>query len=606
MSRRSRAATAAIAAALLLLPASAAGTRSPWRLPPEGTCLTPQAPDGVEPPCNPALARSEWATAHRASHESGSSPYPGPRPTDTVDRTHVELPGVVSATFPVFSGPDRSGKRVVWANTNGPFSVVKTTLDGTLVDTWTEPADDGRAPTFPTDQTATNVYNALDADDHYLLASGTGVVVWGDSVPGDHSSPIKLLKRFQLPPRAQCRAPDPIVGLSVLPDGTVALATKNGVVATVPRDPAKMTDANVHALRLDPRCDDPSVPTDELEENSNSIGSDDRGGIYVVTNRAQYRVNWNGRTLKKAWDAEYLRGREAGAYTSSTRTPGSGASPDIVQAGPGSDRFVVITDGQPLVHLVYMWTDRIPRDWKPVRPGASRRIACEVPVDFGRPDATSTSDEQSVLTRGYASVVVNNTVPNEDLIKLLPGLTRTTANLVLGPAGTAASGIERIDWDPVTRSCRTVWANPEASIPNAVPSLSSATNLVYGISNRDGVWGLQGVSFSSGRRALWVPAGPQGTENSFFAMTTVGPSGTVWTGTPFGMSIYRPREPAAAPPLACRDVTPPRILGPRRVTDRACGKRAPRPHVVVRASPHRIRVTATDAGANTAKRTFRR
>lgn len=630
--------TALLAVSAAVAPSASAERRSPTRLPAEGACLTPLAPDGAEPPCNPALAPSEWATAHRASHESGSSPYPGPRPGDEVERTHVELPGLVAATFPVFSGPDAKGERVAWANTNGPFSVVKTALDGTLIDTWTEPGDDGRPPTIPTDQTATNVYNAVDRDGNYLLASGTGILVFGNSVPGDNRSPIKLLKRFELPARAQCRAPDAIVGLSVMPDGTVALGTKNGVVATVPRQPQRMTDGNVHALRLDPRCDDASVPTDQIEENSNSIASDDRGGIYVVTNRAQYRVNWNGHALRKAWEAEYLRGREAGAYTSSTRTPGSGASPDVVQSGPGSDRFVVITDGQPLVHLVYLWADRIPRDWKPVRPGASRRIACEVPVDFGRPDATKTSDEQSVLTRGYSSVVVDNTVPNEDLVKLLPGLTRTTANLVLGPFGTAASGIERIDWNPRTRTCEPVWANAEASIPNAVPSLSSTTGLVYGISNRDGSWGLQGVDFASGRRSLWVPAGPQGTENSFFAMTTVGPAGTIWTGTPFGLSIYRPRRPAAPPVLGCADVTPPRVRGVRvarvgggsrvrvraRVTDRACGRpsalrtvavrlgsrravrvrvRAGRALATLRAGGRRrplVRVVANDAGANRA------
>src|SRR4051794_23068528 len=90
--------------ALLVAAAPAAAA-----LKPEGTCLTPKAADGLEPPCNPALAPSEWPTSHRASHESGSSPYPGPRPGERVDIKHVVLPGVVSATFPTFSGPDRNG-----------------------------------------------------------------------------------------------------------------------------------------------------------------------------------------------------------------------------------------------------------------------------------------------------------------------------------------------------------------------------------------------------------------------------------------------------------------------------------------------------------------
>ena len=257
---------------------------------------------------------------------------------------------------------------MAWVTTNGAFSVSKTDLGGRVIDSWTE-SRDGGSPTFPTDQTATNVYNAVDADGNYLLASGTSLAVFGDAVAGDHTSGVKLLKTFALPAAAQCRGPDPIVGLTLLPDGTVALGTKNGVVATVPRQPARMSAANVRALRVDRRCDDPAVPTEQIEENSNSISADDRGGIYLATNRAQYRVDSDGRTLSKRWEAEYLRGRTAGAFTSSTRTPGTGASPDVVQAGPGSDRFVVITDGRPLMRLVYLWADDIPKDWKPIRPG---------------------------------------------------------------------------------------------------------------------------------------------------------------------------------------------------------------------------------------------
>ena len=593
---------------LLLLPVPAAHAD----LVPEGVCLTPAAADGFEPPCNPALADSEWPTSHRASHESGSSPYPAPRPGVEIEHTHVALPGLVAATFPTFSARDRNGLQVMWANVNAPFSVVKTDLRGWIIDTWDELSDEGRQPTVPTDQTATNVYNAVDRDGNYLLASGTGIAVWGNSVPGDNASPIKLLNRYQLPAFAQCRAPDPIVGLSVLPDGMVALATKNGVVAVVPRRPGRQKDAEVRAVRLDPRCDDPSVPEDELEENSNSIASDVDGGIYVVTNRAQYRVDWNGKRLRKRWATEYKRGRTAGAYTSSTRTAGSGQSPDVVSAGPGTEKFIVIGDGQPLMHLLYIRA----------KDGS---IACEVPVDFGRPGLQKSSSEQSILTRGYASIVTDNTVPNEEVIRQLPAAGSAAVNLFLGAEGTVAKGVERIDWDPKARRCVTRWANPEASVPNAVPSMSSATGLVYGIANRSGVWGLQGLDFETGEPSLWAPAGPQMTENSFFAMTTVGPEDTIWTGTPFGLSIYRSKTPMTPPGKACFDVEAPVIERARlrrrvvsaRVRDTACGKRAAAPRVTVggrrlrvrdgrvRAVVRRrgvVRLTAVDAAGNRAIR----
>lgn len=174
-------------------------------------------------------------------------------------------------------------------------------------------------------------------------------------------------------------------------------------------------------------------------------------------------------------------------------------------------------------------------------------VACDVPVDFGRPEDSTSSSEQSILTRGYASIVTDNTVPNEEVIRRLPGAAKTLTNLFLGPEGTAAKGIERIDFDPKAGRCVVRRANPEASVPNAVPSMSSATGLVYGIANKDGVWGLQGIDFDTGKESLFVPPSPDATENSFFAMTTDGPGDSIWTGTPSGLSIYRSKVPARAP-----------------------------------------------------------
>ena len=102
-----------------------------------------------------------------------------------------------------------------------------------------------------------------------------------------------------------------------------------------------------------------------------------------------------------------------------------------------------------------MWRDRIPEDWQPIAPGKDRRIACEVPVTFGDPAATSSSSEQSVLTSGYASLVVNNKLKNEAAFAGLPPAQRQIAAALAGQDPlNAPYGMERIDWDPATRTCK--------------------------------------------------------------------------------------------------------------------------------------------------------
>jgi hypothetical protein len=39
-------------------------------------------------------------------------------------------------------------------------------------------------------------------------------------------------------------------------------------------------------------------------------------------------------------------------------------------------------------------------------------------------------------------------VPDEEVIRVLPGLAKTALNIFLGAEGTVAKGVERIDWDP--------------------------------------------------------------------------------------------------------------------------------------------------------------
>jgi len=314
-----------------------------------------------------------------------------------------------------------------------------------------------------------------------------------------------------------------------------------------------------------------SCASKDAHRISNNIAVDEDGGIYIVTSREMFRLQWDGRNLSQSWQASYEAG--AGSLSALRIGPGSGSTPSLMGTGADEDRFVVFTDGQELMHLVLMWRDEIPSDWEPITPGRDRRIACEFPIRFGDPSQETSLSEQSVLVRGYASILVNNLLQNEPPLwkKLPPTVGGLFAVLSGNNLDRAPYGIERVDWDPVTRTCAQVWANPEISVPNGIPTMSEPTGLIYAIGQQEGGWGLAMIDFSTGEleqfvgsrqkecslaafeqinslpyRAIMMPVlalNPDDCENSFFAATEIGPDGTIYTGTLLGVSKFTPSSP---------------------------------------------------------------
>ena len=139
-----------------------------------------------------------------------------------------------------------------------------------------------------------------------------------------------------------------------------------------------------------------------------------------------------------------------------------------------------ITDGQNLMNLVLFWRDDIPADWEPIAPGKDRRIACEIPIRFGVPDVTESCSEQSVAVRGYSAVVVNDLLRdptiNEPSESPFAAIAQNLVSALEGgiPAK-APIGFERVDWDPESQTCASIWANTTVSVPNGIPSISEAS-----------------------------------------------------------------------------------------------------------------------------------
>ena len=330
-----------------------------------------------------------------------------------------------------------------------------------------------------------------------------------------------------------------------------------------------MSDANLRTISFNgSKCADASVKPEDLEEVSNSIAADETGGIYIVTSKRMRRVNHDARRnrLTSAWSAKY----SAGTGQSEIRLGrGSGSTPTVMGTGR-QDKFVVITDGQDLMHVDLFWANRVPSDWKGLGKGRDRRLACEYPVRFGDPNAKFSLSEQSVTVRGYATFHVNNYLHYDFPANVTGVLRFGLAALRGGDPKAAPKGAERIDWNPRTRRCRSVWSNRTVSIPNGIPSMSTATNTAYGMAQANGAWGVAGLDWSTGRQRFFARATPaacsqlardylqkggvlavfdpvlkelpRSCENSFYAATEVGPGGTVYTGTFLGMTIYRPRR----------------------------------------------------------------
>ncbi|MDH3817161.1 MAG: hypothetical protein OES21_01025 [Myxococcales bacterium] len=526
-------------------------------------CTTPLAPN--EPLCSTAFGDTVWAGSHRASYAQGSSALPGPADSQTSKSEHLVLEGAGIPVIASFSRPYEDGGRAVWSTILGADSAIVKIDHETfeIIDTYVPGDREEDPPEF--ELGLSGAYAAIDAQNRFIAGRTNFVSFFGDSVEGDRSSNIELKKRIFLPPEAFCNDDDVIAGMSLTYDGHLAFATELGNLFVIPADVDPDDLGEVPVVSTNENC--ATADAADLEIVSNSIAVDEAGGIYLLTSAAMYRFNWDGSTLSMVWRAAYDSAEDV---PSPIRLgPGSGSTPSLMGTKADDDHFVVITDGRALMNLVLFWRDEVPDDWEAIAPGKDRRIACEIPVDFGT-GATEAISEQSVAVRGYAAIVVNDLLTNPTINPpSMSPLAAAAQNLVSALEGgipeKAPFGLERIDWDAETRTCSTVWANPEISVPNGIPSISEASGLVYGAGQRDGQWGLEGLDFATGESRVWVEAGPgtcpmdsggllpllpgvgdvleqvpDSCENSVYAATTVGPDGMVYQGTLNGMTRYVP------------------------------------------------------------------
>jgi len=504
-------------------------------------------PHRESPPPNPFLADSSWSVAHSNSYSQASTPWAGPI-WGISEQEEDFLPNPNTGVF-LFSGPYPDGSRAIWIQ--GPTRLSKIDPNGVkmrLID-----SVETKPPLWPRDMNMdtigrmsnrvfskllahvkTNadierregeapygidgVYIVLDHEGTLFQSIGQEIIAYGDAIPGDRLSKIIVKRRFQIPAKQLTRPWDRIIGMGMTYDGRIAFVTNYATVGVVDRD---FEEAQF-------------VQLGEAEYVFNSLATDEEGGIYIVTHERVHRVQWTGERLSLdakdgAWSAAYETGwSDAGKWAE-----GTGATPTLMGSGDG-DKFLVIPDGQQLMHVVLFWRGEIPEDWEQLPGTKDRRIAAQAPITFGR-DAPETSwTENSVLVRGYGIFIANNQM------KEYEGLSGAQRIVMAGEPEHAPYGIEKFEWDPATRTLRSIWANAEVSLPTSTPAMSSATNLIYGAGQRDGVWSLEAIDWSSGESTFHYLLGNRVRHNSGMSTVAVGPDGAIYYGTFLGLIRIRP------------------------------------------------------------------
>lgn len=485
---------------------------------------TASSPANAALPTNPWLADSPWPVTHQHPYAQAASPLPGPAAAARLGSPQWVDTGLINITL-AMSPRYRDGNRVYWgSNVTSVYKLAVVNGKLTKLATLAKPGNALGALATPT----SGAYTVVDIENTFYTVQGTTLLAYRDG--GTLTSAIALARRITLPEDIAA-GDDAIVGINLLWDGNIAFATRDGKAGVIRRDFTQVQGVTLGAGD---------------EEVSNSIATDEQGGIYVVSSKAMYRVQWTGSAVSLAehtgaWRAEYNAG-SAGAGGGRLGA-GSGSTPTLM--GTAGQKFVVITDGARVANLVLFWRDAIPADWQPVAAGKDRRIAAEMPVNFGNAARAETKSEQSVLVSGYGAVVVSNDYRNVERISGSTGypvidqlangvIVFNSSNPLVQPWG-----VQKFQWDTTTRTLRSSWVRNDVSCPNAIPVMSEATNRFYCVGAHLGSWTIESLDWTSGGIHFRKYIGVLPRWNSFYASTQLTGDGGIVYGS-FNGAVYLP------------------------------------------------------------------
>ncbi len=498
------------------------------------------------PPRNPFLADSSYPLGHGDSAQQDALPIPGPEnPGTNLEPSEIQYAPVGPAHFGAYtSGPYPDGRRVMWSN--GLDRIVKVDFDTFEIlatywipgaRKWTEAeadasiarldkSNEGIAAIWHAFRDASklrdlsSVYTVLDASNTYFIANKDGsIAAYADADPNDPASAIVQTATFKLPPEVTGLT----MGMNMTFDGWLIVPTEHGYVVAISRD---LKEHRVIRMQHSEGAEEKTTRPTGHGWVRNGVAIDTEGGLYIASQAHMHKVVWTGDHLSTdpaegAWTAAYLN----------DWGHGSGATPSLMGFGE-EDRFVVITDGQPLMNVVLFWRDAIPKDWKPLPGAPDRRIAGMAPANMGDPELTEIQSEQSVIVADYGALVVNNISPNPPWY--IPERARTLLISYLGSSPHYQPfGVQKFEWDPQTRQLREAWVNRGVSSPSCVPIVSYPSDRVYLIGARENRWTLEALDWRDGQSAFHTVIGGQ-RYNPLFSGTIIDEASRIHYSTPWG------------------------------------------------------------------------
>lgn len=472
----------------------------------------------ADPPRNPFLANSPWPMSHRNTYNQASSPLAGPAAataTDAEPQTTSASPRFLTqCPVPitlVYGEKNAKGHFSIWGNCKE--KVFKIDSNGGA---WTSSVS-----VFKGDSPARHIsgaYTLVDSDNVYFMPYGHYLLGYAEKEKGEPSSAIELVKSFEIPETQLITDSEDIVGLNLTYDGWLAAITRYNLLVLINR----ATGDSV-TLRLSNSKD---------EEVSNSLAVDEDGGIYALSDRALYRVQWDAKshTLSQTWSAPYPK---TTAAMPGRLGVGSGTTPTLMGTG-SDDKLVVIADGQEKMQLLAFWRNSIPKNVKPLS-GFDPQVAGAIGIDFGYPGITRSITEQSVLVSGSGAVVVNNDYGNRKTGHLYNLVTILNSN----KKGIAPYGIQKFDWDNSLHQWKEAWHSPALSAPNGIPCMSRSTGLIYYVGQFEENWTFEAVNWLTGDLAFRKILGKDRTYNSFYAATEIGYDGALLSGSYGGAMLLK-------------------------------------------------------------------